>query len=303
MAVTPKGIYYPSTPSAQADLLTDLEDMAESIDTALDNVVIPVDSALSPTSENPVQNKVITANIEDLEAENAELKNIIDQIVPTTTQEGTDITLQNTLDAKLKNLTPKGNTSQETYNGDNLVNYDGTQINLVKSTARTISITPTNFPLTLPAGTYTIALPDLVMTNNSYNFAIQLFITGGTYIATGYNNSVKSYTFTLSEEKTFTKLYCFVSNSDNDNATATFSKIMLNTGNTAKEWEKFVGGTASPNPDFPQNVKVVTGNNNVVISNKNLVTSTQRASNILYFNGTTSSGDFIFAPRNIRIIL
>ena len=68
MAVTPKGIYYPSTPSAQADLLTDLEDMAESIDTALDNVVIPVDSALSPTSENPVQNKVITANIEDLEA-------------------------------------------------------------------------------------------------------------------------------------------------------------------------------------------------------------------------------------------
>ena len=97
MGTTTRGIVYPSDSSAQADLITDLQTMANSIDTALDNVVIPVDSALSPTSENPVQNKVITANIEDLETENAELKNIIDQIVPTTTQEGTDITLQNTL--------------------------------------------------------------------------------------------------------------------------------------------------------------------------------------------------------------
>lgn len=38
MANTSKGIYYPSTPSAIADLLTDLKDMAESIDTVLDNI-------------------------------------------------------------------------------------------------------------------------------------------------------------------------------------------------------------------------------------------------------------------------
>jgi hypothetical protein len=67
MAVTPKGIYYPSTQSAQADLLNDLKDMAESIDEALDNVSIDVDSELSPTSENPVQNKVIYATIGNLE--------------------------------------------------------------------------------------------------------------------------------------------------------------------------------------------------------------------------------------------
>jgi hypothetical protein len=67
MAVTPKGIYYPSTPSAPADLINDLKDMAESIDEALDNVSIDVDSELSPTSENPVQNKVIYATIGNLE--------------------------------------------------------------------------------------------------------------------------------------------------------------------------------------------------------------------------------------------
>ena len=67
MASTPKGIIYPSDPTAQADLITDLETMANSIDTALDNVTIDVDSSLSPTSENPVQNKVIYATIGDLE--------------------------------------------------------------------------------------------------------------------------------------------------------------------------------------------------------------------------------------------
>ena len=67
MASTPKGIIYPSNPSAQADLITDLETMANSIDTALGNVTIDVDSALSPTSTNPVQNKVIYDTIGDLE--------------------------------------------------------------------------------------------------------------------------------------------------------------------------------------------------------------------------------------------
>lgn len=66
MASTPKGIIYPSDPTAQATLITDLETMANSIDTALGNVTIDVDSALSPTSENPVQNKVIYATIGDI---------------------------------------------------------------------------------------------------------------------------------------------------------------------------------------------------------------------------------------------
>jgi hypothetical protein len=67
MGTTTKGIVYPSTPSAQADLITDLQTMAETTDTAIGNVQIPVDSALSPTSTNPVQNKVIYATIGNLE--------------------------------------------------------------------------------------------------------------------------------------------------------------------------------------------------------------------------------------------
>ena len=67
MGQTAKGIVYPSDPSAQADLITDLKAMAKSIDTAIGEVTIPVDSALSSTSENPVQNKVIYETIGDIE--------------------------------------------------------------------------------------------------------------------------------------------------------------------------------------------------------------------------------------------
>ena len=59
MGQTTKGIVYPSEYSEIADLPSDLQTMAESIDTAIDGVTIPIDSALSPTSTNPVQNKVI----------------------------------------------------------------------------------------------------------------------------------------------------------------------------------------------------------------------------------------------------
>lgn len=70
MAVTPKGIYYPTYQEKgndSAEVLTDMQSMAESVDTALDNVNIEVDNSLSPTSENPVQNKVIYATIGNLE--------------------------------------------------------------------------------------------------------------------------------------------------------------------------------------------------------------------------------------------
>lgn len=41
--------------------------MAESTDTAIGNVQIPIDNALSPTSTNPVQNKVIYTALEGKE--------------------------------------------------------------------------------------------------------------------------------------------------------------------------------------------------------------------------------------------
>ena len=128
-----------------------------------------------------------------------------------------------------------GNNSVLVQN-ENLVVYNETQVTLVKSTNRTISITPSNFPLTLPAGTYTFYLPDLVLTNLSYRFRCTIF-------GNSYDIINKFCTFTLTVPTKALSLYIFISNSDNSNATATFSKLMILKGSyTAETLPDYVKG-------------------------------------------------------------
>ena len=49
-------------------------------------------------------------------------------------------------------------------------------------------------------------------------------------------------------------------------ATAVFTDIQIEKGSTATSYEPYVGGTASPNPDYPQAVNVVTGTQTITIS-------------------------------------
>lgn len=50
------------------------------------------------------------------------------------------------------------------------------------------------------------------------------------------------------------------------------------------------GNIPAPNPDFPQNVKTVTGNNNIVISNKNLYKATSKTTTIGGVSATITDG-------------
>ena len=66
---------------------------------------------------------------------------------------------------------------------------------------------------------------------------------------------------------------------------------MLESGSTATAYEPYVGGTASPNPDYPQDVQVVTGTQTVNVHGKNLfpVTNQDFTVNNVHFytqNGT-----------------
>lgn len=47
-------------------------------------------------------------------------------------------------------------------------------------------------------------------------------------------------------------------------------KVQLEQGSTATDFEPYVGGTASPNPEYPQEVKTVTGRQTVSVVGKNL---------------------------------
>lgn len=141
-------------------------------------------------------------------------------------------------------ISPNSNETYEQYQSqtyevdlpvENLFSWNSSEITLVKSSNRTISITPLNTPLKLQAGTYTISFEDLVLKNNSYPFNVQL--VGLENVGGQLTN--KSRTITISEEKTLSYLYIFINGSDNDNATATFSKIQLEKGSTANSYTPY----------------------------------------------------------------
>jgi hypothetical protein len=57
------------------------------------------------------------------------------------------------------------------------------------------------------------------------------------------------------------------------------SNLQLEIGSSATTYEPYVGGIPSPNPSYPQNVNVVTGEQTVQVSGKNLCYDIQRRTN------------------------
>ena len=114
---------------------------------------------------------------------------------------------------------------------ENLFNWDNPrEITLIKSTNRTITATPSG-ALTLEPGTYTLSFPNLQMSNNNYNLGVELVgIIDGSTLTNNYR------TFTISETKTLQYLYIYLNNSDNANATAIFSQILLIKGTQAHSY-------------------------------------------------------------------
>ena len=262
----------------------------------------------------------------DLTNVDKNIDNIADKLqeaysqAPKVTGEGSNLSLTPTRKGGLS-IIPKGACEQDSYSGKNKVDYDGTQVTLVQNTVRTKYIRPDNFPITLQAGTYVISFPDLVCVNSNYTntLGVQLIKAGGGNIPLFVSNDTKQISFTLNEELNFTHLYLYIRGTDNSNATATFSKIQIESGSTATDFEKYVGGIPSPNPDYPQDIRVVTGDNSVVVQNKNLfdyskivnmalsadaisVTNNYKGFYIPYKKGTTLtlSRDTISSEKNNR---
>lgn len=57
-------------------------------------------------------------------------------------------------------------------------------------------------------------------------------------------------------------------------------QVQLEKSSEITDYEKFSGGTASPNPDYPQNIRTVTGNITVNVTKKNLLNLTLNSQNI-----------------------
>ena len=220
------------------------------------------------------------------------------------TAQGEYISITNELDipAKLASVEMLGKATQTTYSGKNLMPLEpyrfgyyygtavGTQVEYdITSAASQVSFTPradgtstmavsaswrgTYFmSQALTAGTYYLNLNGATTTGNlgasvyvmdsDHKITRQILNTTATPITNQLQMAI-----TLAEGETYISVGIGVRTTS---GTITLGTLMLSAGSTATAYEPYVGGTPAPNPDYPQPISVVTGENVVKIEGKNL---------------------------------
>ena len=145
-------------------------------------------------------------------------------------------------------------------------------------------ITATN-SLDLAAGTYTLS----ATLTNSGNTQAGLYIgvgTTGSTISSGEKLSATgSKTVTLASGQRLYISVWYEGNASALNVDFKATNIQLEAGTTATAYEPYCGSTPAPNPDFPQVVNTVSGEQTVKITGKNLleIVNTERTNNDIKF--------------------
>lgn len=218
-----------------------------------------------------------------------------------------DIELDDTAEAPFMDLKVYGDTYQQTYSGKNLFNFPG----LDKSTANYISANATlvevldngvilkgntsestepaafskgayrpmwndpNTPLRIPltSGQKATISADVTLLELGYEAVMSV----GYYIGTTDKGKIGEFNLTLNT--TVRVFGTITANADGEYSpyfTLASNKVKIENvqveyGDTVTPFEPYVGGTPSPNPDYPQDINVVTGEQTVKVNGKNLL--------------------------------
>lgn len=216
--------------------------------------------------------------------------------------EGNDITLANTAEVPFKNVVLKGDTFQQTYTGKNLVKVTATSqtigtITFTVNNDGTIVVNGTNGnsvaalniignnPIVLPAGQYeNSGCPD-----GGNDSTYRLDINNGTNANQTCYGTPKA--FTLTSQLTITSYRIRIAPNAVIN-NLVFKPMIRSTSTGDSTFEPYTGSTPSqiipaPNPDYPQDINVVTGEQTVEVRGKNLFDKSDAA---LVFDGYLATG-------------
>ena len=202
------------------------------------------------------------------------------------TATGTNITLAGTMEGgAIESVEMYGDTTQTTYSGKNLLKLRNTA-----TSSNTVTYTPnsdgtfdlsgtataaTEFSAVVPIADSGIVSGQQYIVNTNVNnigtgkmaYYVHSCDSGGVWKKTlmAFNESNNQIRTCL--EPTADGYIKFVIRIESGfNATASNIQTQIVKGTTAGTFEPYVGGTASPNPDYPQNVNVVTGEQTITIT-------------------------------------
>lgn len=222
------------------------------------------------------------------------LQTLVNQM-PTVRGQGTYLSLESVLNYRLMKFLPQGGSSQESTTGKNLLNS-------ITDTATRNGITFTKNS----DGTYT--LNGTSTSDIDFNIASDVPLDLNTsYILSGSPNTASNTTYRImgacTRENDSTT---YIADNDGSGVTIPSSKkirVYINVKNgktlnnvifkpmirlesiTDDTYEPYTGGIPAPNPSYPFPVKTVTGENSLIISNKNLFDESQLIKNY-YINAS-----------------
>lgn len=217
-----------------------------------------------------------------------EIRYITDTTLETQEVEGTSISIPNADSGNINSLELKGNTTQETTNGNQLVDFN----NLTTSNA---TYTFTNDVLTINATGYDhnrveYDITDVVKNNpgktlkfgySSVDFSnftsdnntlvqLQIITSSSTFktLATKSGNSISKTNYAIPSDTSdiryvYAVFFASASASSNNDSILKLTNPLIYLDNN-DTYEPFTNGK-SPNPDYPQNIDVVTGGQNIEV--------------------------------------
>ena len=200
------------------------------------------------------------------------------ETLPKVSGNGTNITLDNTKEGKMK-IELKGDTYQYSTTGKNLfnpipkvtasngitttLNSDGS-LHIEGTTTGTWFEISERIESVLPIGTYTISRK----VAKSYPLRLRGVDIDNNTIDMSISSDTTSKKVTTTAE--IVKYFLYVPSGITANTQINEDiYFQLETGDTATTYEPYTAG-ASPNPTYPQDIEVVTGGQNILVRNKNL---------------------------------
>lgn len=231
------------------------------------------------------------------------------------------------ISASINKLELGGDTYQQTYSGKNLLRNTFTSpstvsgITFTKNPDGTITANGTataginfypngNVFYPISEGTYTLSDGLSNPTSTTYFTYIDTNTSAPNYIY--FNTAERTVTRTIPEGITIKPRIVIRQGQTLNNVVF---KLMLEQGSTASSFEPYVGGIPAPNPDYPQDVQVATGEQTVKVTGKNLlklvqmstpsqgITTTVNSDGSITVSGTASSSWATLTSASTDVIL
>ena len=181
-----------------------------------------------------------------------------------------------TAEGKIISLEAYGDTKQQTYTGKNLFDKNNVQ-------GGNYYINSNQHTIFYGEGTYSCYIP----IEAGATYTVSKMLTSRFAIATtqetpapnvttaddvvGNSSTSTSITLTASAGAKYLVVYFYRAASDTATIEEIEATIQIEKGPTATAYEPYVGGIPAPNPDYPQNVNIVTGRQEVNVEGKNLL--------------------------------